>query len=478
MDKDANHYRRYYEELRGTEHAKNTLIEDLIQRLDIVTQEYQQESLDKAREAHYNREVQLRELQLQDELRKIKAMVERDAFVLLLIDGDGMIFDDRLIQAGEAGGKEAASMLWTAVRDYVHQQKFGLPSDFKIVTRIYANLKGLGDVCHRAGILDGSTVIEDFARGFTGSKQFFDFVDVGTGKDRADDKISELFKLHLYNCHCRHIIFGCSHDNGYARLLEDIADRPMLNQITLLEGVPFERELAMLKSKYESTKFESLFRTSKINVYQQQFQQPVRNQTMTQPIPLPTPQLTQQSIHYQSPYQPVVSRSSSASITNSMNPMAVSWASTAISTPPAHVASPPPTPTPQSSSSVINVIPRNKYGQRVDSSMQYDKSEMKRVQKLHMCNVHFLRGDCLYGDECTHDHYYKPNKNELQTLKYITRQTPCRFGPGCDDTKCIYGHRCPTGTEGSKKCLFGDACRFDLEMHGIDTTVVRTTKVS
>ena len=101
-----------------------------------------------------------------------------------------MIFDDRLIQAGEAGGKEAASMLWTAVRDYVHQQKFGLPSDFKIVTRIYANLKGLGDVCHRAGILDGSTVIEDFARGFTGSKQFFDFVDVGTGKDRADDKIS------------------------------------------------------------------------------------------------------------------------------------------------------------------------------------------------------------------------------------------------------------------------------------------------
>ena len=33
-------------------------------------------------------------------------------------------------------------------------------------------------------------MIEEFARGFTGSKQLFDFVDVGMGKDRADDKIS------------------------------------------------------------------------------------------------------------------------------------------------------------------------------------------------------------------------------------------------------------------------------------------------
>ena len=101
-----------------------------------------------------------------------------------------MIFDDHLIQAGEAGGKEAAGILWGAVRDYVHQKIPGLSSDYKIVTRVYANLKGLGEVCHRSGILDSPSVLEDFARGFTGSKQLFDFVDVGTGKDRADDKIS------------------------------------------------------------------------------------------------------------------------------------------------------------------------------------------------------------------------------------------------------------------------------------------------
>ncbi len=99
----------------------------------------------------------------------------------MLIDGDGMVFDDRFVQNGEAGGREAAGLLWNAVMDHF-QTDTGLPSDFKIVTRIYANLKGLGDACKKSGILSTSSTIEDFARGFTGSKQLFDFVDVGVGK--------------------------------------------------------------------------------------------------------------------------------------------------------------------------------------------------------------------------------------------------------------------------------------------------------
>ena len=108
----------------------------------------------------------------------------------MLIDGDGMIFDDDLISKGELGGREAAGLLWNAVTNHVHQNISDLPSDYKIVTRIYANLKGLGDICHRSGIMENSNLMEGFARGFTGSKQLFDFIDVGMGKDRADDKIS------------------------------------------------------------------------------------------------------------------------------------------------------------------------------------------------------------------------------------------------------------------------------------------------
>lgn len=105
-----------------------------------------------------------------------------------------MIFEDHLIKKGEAGGKEAAAALWAATRDYIHQTIPGLSPDYKIVARIYANLKGLGDVCHRAAILETPATIEKFARGFTGSKQLFDFIDVGEGKDRADDKISGMLQ--------------------------------------------------------------------------------------------------------------------------------------------------------------------------------------------------------------------------------------------------------------------------------------------
>ena len=168
--------------------------------MDQLTEEYHRERLDHARESHFNRDVQRRELELQDELRKYKTVMvrylcltanqivaailmlywkqDRDAFILVLIDGDGMIFDDKFISRGEIGGKEAAQKLWSSVTEFVQKGHLDLPSDFKVVTRIYANIKGLGDVCHRSGIVERPEVLEDFARGFTGSKQLFDFVDV------------------------------------------------------------------------------------------------------------------------------------------------------------------------------------------------------------------------------------------------------------------------------------------------------------
>ncbi|KAF6222101.1 hypothetical protein HO133_001187 [Letharia lupina] len=384
--------RQRYDLLKGAEHHKNALIEELLRRLDELTEDFHQEKLDHARESHFNREVQLQEIQLRDELRKYKALMDRDAFILVLIDGDGMIFDDRLVQIGEAGGREAAGLLWNAVMDHF-QTDTDLPSDVKIVTRIYANLKGLGDVCKRSGILSTSSAIEDFARGFTGSKQLFDFVDVGVGKDRADDKISgefqlrssarvahnspEIFKLHLYDSHCRRILFGCSHDNGYARLLEDVPDKPIRDQITLLEGVPFERELFQLKSTYRTTRFEGLFRATKINVYNQQYPQPPG-------LPPPQVQLTAGLPPYQSPYQPGIARTISASPSAPLNPAAPTWASAAM-TAPSQMASPPPTPQP--TAYVTKQVLRNRYGQRIDPIMSYDPNEVKRIKKLKMCNV-------------------------------------------------------------------------------------------
>lgn len=81
-------------------------------------------------------------------------------------------------------------MLQEAVIDYVNNHLSDLPSDTKVVTRIYANVKGLADVCCRAGLVDDPLKVEEFARGFTRGRMLFDFVDVGYGKDRADDKLT------------------------------------------------------------------------------------------------------------------------------------------------------------------------------------------------------------------------------------------------------------------------------------------------
>lgn len=84
--------RERYNLLKGVEHQKNGLIEvrsetkclfptdraaqELLHRIDQLTNDFHQEKLDHARESHFNREVQQREINLQDELRRYKnAMV-------------------------------------------------------------------------------------------------------------------------------------------------------------------------------------------------------------------------------------------------------------------------------------------------------------------------------------------------------------------------------------------------------------------
>ena len=50
-------------------------------------------------------------------------------------------------------------------------------------------MQGLGDVLVRKGVYQDPSEFEKFVRGFTRGKTLFDFIDVGAGKDRADEKI-------------------------------------------------------------------------------------------------------------------------------------------------------------------------------------------------------------------------------------------------------------------------------------------------
>lgn len=104
-----------------------------------------------------------------------------------------MIFNDEFLRNGEQGGRDAANHLTTTLNEYVARNLPNVTSP-KIVTHVYANIKRLGEVSYNAGIVDKPSVVDDFVRGFNDSQLLFDFVDIGQGKDSADDKISGIFQ--------------------------------------------------------------------------------------------------------------------------------------------------------------------------------------------------------------------------------------------------------------------------------------------
>ena len=108
-----------------------------------------------------------------------------------------MVFRDEFIHEGEKGGRRAAVELHAAIANYIEQETNIVPTESRILCRVYANVKGLAEVLARVGVIDDIAVFEDFVRGFTRGRTLFDFVDVGPGKDRADDKV-----IGTFPCRC------------------------------------------------------------------------------------------------------------------------------------------------------------------------------------------------------------------------------------------------------------------------------------
>lgn len=74
------------------------------------------------------------------------------------------------------------------VRQYLHP----FVKDAETVTimvKAYANLNGLAQACVKNGKLKVGTLLTQFVIGFNRRYPLFDFVDVGPGKEEADNKL-------------------------------------------------------------------------------------------------------------------------------------------------------------------------------------------------------------------------------------------------------------------------------------------------
>jgi hypothetical protein len=339
---------------------------------------------------------------------------DRDPFVVLLIDGEGSMFSDEYIKKGAQGGKEAAELLSSAASEFVSQTLPHLNNP-KIVVRIYANVRGTAEALCKIGVIDKLALFDDFIRSFNTTRILFEFVDAGNRKDAVGDKVGELLKLYLYDCHCHQIILGPSSESDYAPFLKDIVnDQQVHDHVTLLESIPFDGDLASMKSKFQSTSFENLFRTTKVI-------------PSTAPPVLKPLQTIQATL-------PALSRvSSNGTNASASSTPAMTWASMT-ATPFVPAASRSVTPSTQSSlpvqSPVAKSVPgidRNRLGQRVDKfDSTMPREEIQRIKKLKLCNIFYLQGsEACTNLNCSHDHDYRLNAKEKTYLREVARMTPC-----------------------------------------------------
>ncbi|KAH1438154.1 hypothetical protein KXX32_007908 [Aspergillus fumigatus] len=387
---EAQAYAERYRQVRSIEQTKNSLIEELLQRVAELENALQRQKLDHEREKHFNRETQIHEMELMNEITRMNALMHREPYMIVLLDAYGLIFKEEFLKQGEQGGKIAIKQLSTALQDYITTHFPNIASP-KIVTMIYMNVKGLADLCIQGGIKMELSVLEAFVRGFNGNGLLSDIIDVGTGKNKASDKIEET-----------NIVSASASQETNAR--------------SSLTPSPVQHATSLSKTS--------------------------ANTTMTSNSPALS--TSSRKMPKSEEFQPVVRSIRSKA----------------------------------SSSSPPKIVERNKYGQRVDrfDIKTISKDDLARMKKLKLCNYFYLKGECPIED-CRHDHSRKLTKSEYHTLMVVARMTPCRYKFECDDPDCMYGHRCPHSEPGKRECVWGSTCRFDAAAHGVDTIIVKVTKI-
>lgn len=234
----------------------------ILEQNGTLRKELEETGLDLTDSVNQRRSLQLQVASLEKQLVEARELSNKDSvsnlYDIVLLDGDGVNFTAELVSTGNAGGSKAAHRLYKMAKKI-------LPRDSsELVIRVFANVGGLSRALKRSGAVPDLGTVREFTIGFTQAHNHTNFIDVGHGKEGADEKLKCELRWHLKNQNCRHIMFGVSHDNGYVPSLRSLSAEPgALEKVVLIEATPFGKGFADLQ--YRKIKMPpGLFNTSKI----------------------------------------------------------------------------------------------------------------------------------------------------------------------------------------------------------------------
>lgn len=430
---------------------------------------------------------------------------ERSPFVLVLIDGDGYVFDDDLVSAGPEDGQRAAQLLNGAIQRSLRSR--GL-EDCKVMVRVYANLVGLSKVLSRHKLCGAEKrSLAPFTANFSRANALFDFVDAGELKENADSKIRALLLQFADNAQCKHVYFGGCHDVGYVNDLQQYAGS---DRITLIRIPAFHAEFGKLGLRVEE--LPNIFRSTPLDD-QVFYHKQNPSKTITPPLPQQPADATagertalvcpfyqkglckygsgcrflhikQTATGSSKPGLDDVRkwRENTTSNDDGAIPFRMSnvaktdndFMSGHSSTPPSGRDQPGiATSLPPADSIPPRMIPVNKNKYRLDAYIPppspADRAAFNArcaVQKL--CNNYFLKGGCSKSYACDYDH--KPAAPEvINCLKQVVTNNPCPRKGECRLLTCLNGHICQKAD-----CKFRGGkvfCKFSMLAHNQELKV-------
>lgn len=478
---------------------RQAFIHNILEKYEASTKKIKELELDLDDQRKSRVAYQTQAMNLDADVQRLGHQINRDAYVVVLIDGDGAKFGDEFLRDPIGGAERAAIRLKQAVRENLRDTGVG-QDDIPILARVYANLNDLSKSLRMSRIIEYDEEMRVFAERFTNSRADFDFINVGKGKENADSKIRRMLSHYHKNIQCKKIFLaGCCHDNGYLHDLRDYTGS-VDNKIVLLETTPAEPAFRSLG--FPILRFDDVFRSEPLgNETKHNFPLaigrprspsvplgpgpiarptasiqktmptptstpsaifPPERQSST-PAPAPTPLSASASSPSRSsstPEQHPVQPLRTASIVSSGNGgTSISYATAGGMSDFQNVTVKTPKPKKQP-----KVVMNNADGYRIDPPTQHPprtpaqssyQAKFQAIKPSVFCNDHYLKGNCKWGVGCDKTHDAELTPPELAIHRYKARTSLCPSGPFCSDYDCYLSHHCPR-----LPCTRGDQCPF------------------